>query len=145
MAIFDVFKKNKEDTPKAKKKTAVKKTVQKKVVKKKKDMVLTPGKARMDQGAKGGECLSSIIVRPRITEKASYLAADGVYTFDIDPRANKIQVKRAMEEIYNVTPVRVNIMVAKPKRVVVRGKRGVKKGGKKALVYLKEGDKIEFV
>lgn len=113
--------------------------------KKKEEKALTPGKARIDQGAKGGEKLSSVILSPRITEKSSYRAADGAYTFMVATSANKVQIKQAINEIYGVMPEKVNIINRRPQAVVVRGRRGMHKGTKKALVYLKEGDKIEFV
>ncbi len=89
--------------------------------------------------------LSSIIVRPRITEKASVVSAQNVYTFEISKDATKSLIKKAIKEIYNVTPVRVNMLSIPSKKVMSRGKPGVKKGSRKAYVQLKDGDKIEFV
>jgi len=106
---------------------------------------LKPGSLRIDQTAAGGERLASVILRPRITEKASYITADGAYTFNVLPRANKIQIKNAIQEIFGVKPIKVNIVVMKPKRITVRNKKGFKARGKKAIVYLKEGDRIEYV
>ena len=137
MALLDVFKKD----------TKAKVTPRKKVASKakKESKVMKPGTVRIDAGGKGGEAISSMILQPRITEKTSFLVGDGVYTFNVDPRANKIQIKRAIFEICGVRPLRVNIIKTKAKNVIVRGKSGKKAGAKKALVYLKEGDKIEFV
>jgi len=133
-------------TPIDKKITAGKKTSSAKTAKdKKEEKALKPATLRIDQTAAGGERLASIILKPRITEKASYITADGAYTFIVDPRANKIQIKKAIEEIFGVKPMRVNIINVKPKQVMVRNRRGFKRGIKKAVVYLKEGDRIEFV
>lgn len=88
--------------------------------------------------------LERVLLRPRITEKASINAENNVYVFDIDSRANKIQVKRAIKNIYKVDAEKVNIITVPSKNVISRGRRGVKTGGKKALVHLKKGDKIEL-
>lgn len=89
--------------------------------------------------------LSDVLVRPRITEKATRLGETNVYTFDVARGANKALVTLAIKALYKVKPIRINIVTVPEKRVMVRGKPGVKGGGKKALVYLKKGEKIEFV
>lgn len=88
---------------------------------------------------------TSIIKNPRITEKASNVVEQNVYTFDIGAGANKTEIKKAIFELYKVKPVRVNIMAVPKKKVMLRGRPSVKGGGRKALVFLKEGDKIEFI
>lgn len=88
--------------------------------------------------------VTKILKKPRVTEKATRSLENNVYTFDIAPRTTKIEVKKAIEALYNVVPVKVNVVVLKKKNVTVRGRSGVKGGGKKALVYLKKGDVIEF-
>jgi large subunit ribosomal protein L23 len=85
------------------------------------------------------------IVRPHITEKAAILAEKNTYVFEVAKNTNKIEIAKAIKAIYNVTPVRVNIVNLPATRVFVRGKNGVKAGVRKALVTLKEGDKIEIV
>lgn len=89
--------------------------------------------------------LHSVLKHPRLTEKAAILSGSNVYTFEIDPKATKIDVARAVKEIYKVDPVRVAISKLPAKRKLVRGKRGVTSAVKKAMVYLKKGDSIEFV
>lgn len=88
--------------------------------------------------------LAHIFVSPRITEKATMHESSGVYTFDISGRANKREIMAAITKIYKVTPraVRVVTIPSKEKRNARTGKRGVKRGGKKAYVYLKKGDTI---
>jgi large subunit ribosomal protein L23 len=87
-----------------------------------------------------------IIKKPRITEKSGIQAeALGVYTFEVTEKANKKNVAKAVKELYKVTPVKVNITNLPAKIVFTRGKTGRKAGVKKAVVYLKKGDKIEFV
>ncbi len=82
---------------------------------------------------------------PRITEKASFLSGSNVYTFNVPKNFNKIEIAEAIESIYKVKPIRVRTVAVPKKKIMSRGKPGIKKGGKKALVYLKKGDKIEFV
>jgi len=91
------------------------------------------------------ESFSGVLLRPRITEKATMLGENNVYTFDVSPRANKDLIARAVKAVYGMTPIRVNVSQVKPKAIFPRGKRGVKSGGKKAMVFLKKVDKIEFV
>ena len=89
--------------------------------------------------------MTHIIKNPRVTEKASNFVEANVYTFDVAPMANKIEVKKAILELYKVTPIKINITKIPRKKVFSRGRTGAKSGGKKALVYLKKGDKIEFI
>ncbi len=87
-----------------------------------------------------------IIKKPRITEKSGIQAEMmGVYTFEVTDKANKKNVAKAVKELYKVTPVKVNITNLPAKVIFSRGKTGRKSGIKKAVVYLKKGDKIEFV
>ncbi len=87
--------------------------------------------------------LNSVLIRPRITEKATFKAEFSVYTFEISPRATKSDVEKAFVEKYKLNPVKVSTVTVPAKNVFVRGKRGKKSGYKKAYIYLKKGDKIE--
>ncbi len=87
----------------------------------------------------------NIIKNPRITEKATFKAEENVYTFDITANANKNEIKKAIFAIYKVKPVKVNVLKVEDKHVFSKGKKGVKSGGRKAYVYFKKDDKIEFV
>ena len=89
--------------------------------------------------------MTNIIKNPRITEKASLLGEGNVYTFDVSSSANKTEIKKAVAAMYKVTPVRINVARVPGKSVFSRGKKGRKAGGRKAMVYLKKGDKIEFI
>jgi len=91
----------------------------------------------------------TILKEYRITEKAANLAANlNQYTFEVAPSANRIEVGRAVAKVFNVEVVKVNILNKKPKAKTDRarkGRPGTKGGHKKAIVTLKEGDKIELV
>jgi len=90
--------------------------------------------------------LSSVIKKPRVTEKAGVKAeTQNVYTFEINKNFGKKDVAEAVKEIYKVTPIKINITNLPPKNVVSRGKSGVQSGIKKAVVFLRKGDKIEFI
>lgn len=91
--------------------------------------------------------LSSVIVKPRITEKAVRLGEQNVYTFEVRRTATKRDVSAAVKALYNVTPVNVNIVNKTPRQVMSRakGRRLTVAGMKKAYVYLKKGDSISLV
>lgn len=89
--------------------------------------------------------IGDVLIRPRVTEKASVKGGEHIYVFEIAPRAHKGDVFNAIEKVYSVRPRKVRIARIPPKRVFVRGIRGVKSGGKKAYVHLKAGDKIEIL
>ena len=91
--------------------------------------------------------LASVIVRPRITEKAVGMSEQNVYTFEVKRSASKFQVRDAVKALYNVTPVKVNIVNKKPAKRMVGSRNRVKHvvGMKKAYVYLKKGDTINIV
>jgi large subunit ribosomal protein L23 len=86
-----------------------------------------------------------VVVRPVISEKAFRLAqAHNQYTFRVLAGAHKIAIRRAVEELFDVTvtDVRIVTVQSKPKR---RGpSRGVRPGWKKAIVELQPGDRIEL-
>jgi len=85
----------------------------------------------------------------RVTEKAANLSANlNQYTFEVAPSANRKEVARAIERVFDVTVTRVNIINQKPKRKFDRMRRsqpGRSGGCKKAIVTLKDGDAIELV
>ncbi|KKU79822.1 MAG: 50S ribosomal protein L23 [Parcubacteria group bacterium GW2011_GWA2_47_7] len=96
----------------------------------------------------GGLELNMILLRPHITEKATDLSEKNVYAFEIARGANKAQVRQAVEKFYKVKPVKIAIIMGIAKYMKNRrtGRMQTKKTAiKKALVYLKKGDKIEFV
>ena len=92
-----------------------------------------------------------IIVRPVISEKSIDESSRGKYTFAVHQRANKIQIKAAVEELYkkeNVTVIAVNVLTTKAKEKKRGNRRGQTIGytsaWRKAIVTLAPGQKIEF-
>jgi large subunit ribosomal protein L23 len=86
----------------------------------------------------------SVIIGPRITEKAAYATERNVYVFNVELAANKIQIKQAIKAAYKVTPIKIATVVSKPRAVVFRGHPGKKSAFKKAYVTLKKGDTIDL-
>ena len=91
--------------------------------------------------------LAAVIVRPWITEKTVSMSEQNVYTFEVARTATKFLVKDAITALYNVTPVKVNIVNKKPAERMVGSRNRTKHvaGVKKAYVYLKKGDTINIV
>jgi len=88
---------------------------------------------------------SNVLISPRITEKATESAEKNRYVFEVDTKSNKNQIRVAVEEMYGVKPVKINITKIPSKNVFSKGKKGVKSGGKKAIIYLKKGDSMEII
>lgn len=87
----------------------------------------------------------STILRPRITEKAGIMnESNNVYTFEVAKNSTKHTIANEIKTLYKVTPEKVRIVNLPARDVVVRGVRGTQSAVKKALVYLKKGDKIEI-
>jgi len=131
MAFLDKFKK-KEKKP------------EKKVEKKK-----TTEKPKKVAGQKKNIEIYQVIKEPHITEKAGILADQNKYVFKVYPKANKVKVKKAVEALYGVKVEKVHIAHSAPKKRRLgkhQGWRhGLKKGFKKAIVSLKQGEKIELL
>lgn len=85
-----------------------------------------------------------IIFAPIITEKAAMMEAEGKYAFKVDVRANKTQVKQAIEDAFNVKVEKVNIMNNHPKDRRVGRYTGKTNRYKKAIVKLAKGSTISF-
>ncbi len=90
-----------------------------------------------------------IIIKPIVTEKMTAISEKMArYGFRVQPRANKIEIAREVEKLYNVTVVDVNTANYRPKNKSRYTRSGMIKGKtaafKKAIVTLKEGDVIDF-
>ena len=85
------------------------------------------------------------IIKPVITEKSLHLASRGWYSFAVKEASNKPEIARAISDLYRVTvvDVRTMIMHGKERRAGKKQKRVTKSDWKKALVRLKEGQKID--
>jgi large subunit ribosomal protein L23 len=83
----------------------------------------------------------------RLTEKSNRASSElNQYTFEVFPGVNKFQIRDAVEQTFKVTVARVNVINVKGKPTRSRrGQPGFKSDTKKAVVTLKEGDKIEMI
>ncbi len=92
--------------------------------------------------------MKNVIKRPLITEKAMKLGESKQYAFEVFPEANKIEIKKAVEELFDVKVAGVRTANIKGKKTMRYTRRGIQRGSspsmKKAYVTLKEGS-IELV
>ena len=91
---------------------------------------------------------AEVVLRPVISEKSMDETQRGKYTFAVHDHANKMMIKDAVEELFKVTVVDVNVLTSKAKEKSRNRKRGRVQGftspWKKAVVTVASGDKIEF-
>lgn len=128
MPLRNIFKK--------KKPSVEKKTVEKSVEK--------PPEIVRPKAKKVGEAYR-ILKTPQVTEKATGLVGQNQYVFKVWPRANKVETKKAIEDLYGVDVISVKIIKVPRKRRRLGRISGFRKGYKKAIVKIKEGQKIEVL
>jgi len=87
---------------------------------------------------------NDIIIRPIISEKTTELMEQHKYVFQVARDANKLTVKQALKDLFNVTPEKVNILNVRGKNRRLRYRIGKRSAWKKAIVTLSAGDKIEI-
>jgi len=138
MAILDIFKKKPVSSVKFKKKE------------KKAEQIKPEKKAAKEEGPKIKKAIKigegyRILKTPHVAEKASDLAEKNQYTFRVFPRANKTDVKKAIEDAYGVDVVSVRIINVSAKKRRLGKTKGIKPGYKKAIAKIKEGQKIEVL
>ncbi len=87
-----------------------------------------------------------VIIRPIVSEKSYASYDENVYTFEVAPGTNKIQIKHAVEQIFGVRVTNVNTLTRRGKRKRNRrtGTWGKRADQKRAIVSLADGDKIEI-
>ena len=153
MKLFDFFKKKKPifvktTTGKEKKKEVkekVKPKEEKKEVKVKEEVKKPPKVSVPKPKEKKIDLAWKILEKPHISEKATDLTKQNKYIFRVFPKSNKNQIKKAVEDIYKIDVLDVKIIKI-PRKKKMRGRvSGWKKGYKKAIVKIKEGQKIELL
>lgn len=85
-----------------------------------------------------------VLLRPIVTEKSMQLSEMGQYVFEVAPKANKIEIKKAVKAVYDVEPTDVAVMRILGKPTRTRYGRGRRKHWRKAIVTLKKGQSIEL-
>lgn len=88
---------------------------------------------------------SDIIIAPIITEKSNTIMSENKYTFKVSKTANKIEIGKAIEALFNVKVVDVNTLNVKPKKKRVGRHIGKTSAYKKAIVTLSKESKIEII
>ncbi|PIT92278.1 MAG: 50S ribosomal protein L23 [Candidatus Harrisonbacteria bacterium CG10_big_fil_rev_8_21_14_0_10_42_17] len=86
-----------------------------------------------------------LIKHPLISEKSTLLSSLGKYVFIVDGRATAPEIKKAMKKLYEVDVVNVNLITVKSKKRRLGRTLGKKPGYKKAILTLKEGQKLDVL
>jgi len=86
-----------------------------------------------------------VLKAPHITEKAADFTKQNKYVFQVDPKTNKIEIKKAVEDLYRINVLGVRIVNIPMKKRRLGRIAGWKKGYKKAIVTIKKGQKIELL
>jgi len=154
MPIFDFFKKRKKvkEKKKEEKKVKIKKLKKEEEIEKpkpaKKEKPTEPKKPTKKVSRpkrKISKLAYRILKEPHVTEKATFLAERNQYVFKVFPRSNKTEIKKAIKDLYGVDVLNVNIIKVPRKRRRSGRISGWKKGYKKAIIKIKEGQKIEVL
>ncbi len=135
MALFNFFKKKKKD----KIKKAVKKEVEKTAPVEKKPVKAAP------KPKKTPFIAYRVLKTPQITEKATDLTKNNQYVFKVFADANKKDIRKTIEDLYGVDVVKVQVIQVPPKQRRLGRTEGWRKAYKKAVVRVKEGQKIELL
>lgn len=141
MAILDAFKKKKDKKQEPKELGDVK--IKKKEAEKeeKLEKIKTIGGVKKKEFS---ELAARVLKSPHITEKAMSAEKENKYIFKVNPNANKSEIKKAVQELYGVKVENVNIINIPRKKRRVGRTEGFKPGYKKAVVEVREGEKIEM-
>lgn len=88
----------------------------------------------------------SVLISPHVTEKAASFEEENKYVFRVSKETNKIEIRKAVQDLYKVDVEDVKVVNIHPKKRRVGKKgEGVRKGYKKAIVRIKKGQKIEIL
>lgn len=109
-----------------------------------KEMEETPVVSASEKSLEMPGNFSEILIRPLVSEKSTYQQTEGGYSFMVQPRTNKTEIKKAVEKIFKVKVKKVRIINSAGKKVRYGKIRGQRKKQKKALVILKKGYGIEI-
>lgn len=144
MGIFDAFKKNKKETKPGEPKAELKRTsvvvADGRLVETSKKVEAKPKKAKVKKEDTGEAY--RVLLHPLITEKASWLSAQNQYVFAVAPQTNKIEIRKAINKVYGVNPLKVTVMNIAGKKIRYGRSTGVTKNWKKAVITLAPGEKI---
>jgi large subunit ribosomal protein L23 len=133
MSVLDIFKKKekKQISDKKKEKEVIPSSTEKTVV-----SSVSSKEVLQKQG---------FLLKPYFSEKFTFLREkQNKYIFEVHPKATKNEIKKLLEDIYNVKILRINVLSASQKTKRWRNKKGVLKGNKKMIITLKKGQNIDL-
>jgi len=84
------------------------------------------------------------IISPNVTEKSTTLSEFNKFVFKVHKGASKNSIKRSIEKIFKVNVMKINTINLRPKSKIVKGKKSIKPGYKKAIITLKKGQSIDL-
>jgi|TARA_B110000438_G_C15644808_1_gene576963 large subunit ribosomal protein L23 len=84
------------------------------------------------------------IISPNITEKSTALSEHNKVVFKVNKKATKDYIKKSIEKIFKVDVIKINTIKQKGKSKIVKGKKSMKPGYKKAIITLKKGQSIDL-
>ena len=87
----------------------------------------------------------NVLVGPLVTEKATMLSEHGQIAFRVRLDATKAEIRRAVENLFDVKVTAVNTLRVKGKTKLFRGRRGRRAGYKKAIITLAEGQNVDYL
>lgn len=85
-----------------------------------------------------------VVIRPVLTEKSLLLHEENKFTFEVARTANKVEIRKAVEEIFNVEVAKVNKLTTKPKKRRVGKYQGYRRNWTKAIITLKDGSELKL-
>jgi large subunit ribosomal protein L23 len=88
--------------------------------------------------------VTQVLLAPVVSEKSYQLIEGNKYSFKVHPDAHKTQIRQAVEQLFEVKVVGVNIVKVQPKPKRRGAFKGTRQGWKKAIVQLRDGDTIEI-
>ena len=138
MALPSIFKRRKLEAKKGEKE---KEAPEKKQVSDKREPKEAKKKAR---AKKTSGIAPKVLISPIITEKTTELSLNNQYVFLVPKETGKIEIKKAIKDLYGTDAEKVNIINIPRKRKTIGRTPGWKKGYKKAVVKLKKGQKIDL-
>ena len=161
MGFFDKLKIKKDDKASSKKPVEKKKKarVKPEVQDEERETVMTPDgklvsapnkesakqpKKKVKQKLEDTGEAHRVLIRPLITEKGSSLGVYNQYVFEVAPKTNKIEVRKAIRKVYGVDPIKVNVINVRGRAVRYGRTEGMTKKWKKAIITLGAGQKIEI-
>jgi len=138
MGLFDFFKKKKKPP-------VVVKALKGKEKKEEKEKTEVRPLPKVKPKTKGSKTAYRVLSSVHVTEKATGLEAENKYVFNVPSKANKTEIKKAVQDLYQVKVINVRIINIPRKQKRLGKQKGWRKGYKKAIVRIDKGQRIEIM